>query len=71
MPGLGGYASVADHVLQLLDAVVGQRGDGFVGTGIDADDVAIGQIIVVRDDRFKKFDILAQHFSDIEVPLDL
>ena len=54
-------AGVADHVRQLRDAVVGQRGDGFVGAGIDADDVAVGQIIVVRDDGFEKFDVLAQH----------
>lgn len=52
--------TVADHVLQLLDAVVGQCCDGFVGAVIDADDVALGQIVVVRDDRFKKRDVLAQ-----------
>ena len=41
MPSFGADAGVADHVLQLLDAVVGECGDGFGGTGIDADDVAI------------------------------
>lgn len=65
MPGFGGYTGVADHVRQLLDAVVGQCGDGFVSTGIDADDVATVQIIVVRDDCFEKRDVLAQLSGDV------
>lgn len=65
MPSLGGDTGVTDHVPQFFNSVMGQCGDGFVSTDIDADDVFIGQIVVIADDRLKKFGILAQHFGDV------
>ena len=71
MPGLGGDTGVADHVRQLFDSVIGQCGDCFVGSDVNADDVSIGQVVVVVDDRFKKFGILAQHFGDVVNAADM
>lgn len=31
----------------------------------DSDDIAIGQVVVIVDDRLKKIDILFEHFGNI------
>jgi len=71
MPGFVGDTSVADHVRQLFDPVIGQCGDCFVGSDVNADDVSIGQVVFVVDDRFEKFGILAQHFGDVVDAADM
>ena len=65
MSGFGGDTSGSDHVRQFFHPVIGQGRDCVVGPELDAYDVAIGEVGVVGDDRFKKFDILAQHFGDV------
>ncbi|WP_444667343.1 hypothetical protein [Cereibacter changlensis] len=54
MPGFGGDAGVPEHVFQFVNAIVGQGGDGLFRAGIDADDRAVGQIVVIVDDGFEK-----------------
>lgn len=43
-------ARVAKRILQFVDTVIGQGGDCFILAGIDADDRAGGQAVVVTDD---------------------
>ena len=71
MPGFVGDTSGADHVHQLFDPVIGQCGACFVGSDVNADDVSIGQVVVVGDDRFEKFGILAQHFGYVVDAADM
>lgn len=64
-PGFGCETSISEHVCQLFDTVIGKRGDGLVGTDVDADDCAAGQIVVVRDDGFQQLYVLAEYPGDI------
>lgn len=50
MPGFGRDARVPEHVFEFIHAVVGQGGDGVIRSGIDADDRAIAQVVVIVDD---------------------
>ncbi len=63
-PGFGGYAR-PEYIVQFADAVVGQGGDAFFRAGVDADDCAIGQVVVVGDDGFEKLGVFAQHPGDV------
>jgi len=54
VPGFGGNTSGSDHVRQFFDPVIGQGGDCFAGPEVNADDVAICEVVVVRDDSFEK-----------------
>ncbi len=65
VPGFGGDARVPEHVFQFIDTVIGQGGDGVIRAGIDADDRAIGQVVVVVDDGFEKLGVFAQHLCDV------
>lgn len=65
MPAFDIYVGVPEHVGQFLDAVVGQSGDGLVQTGIDADDRAVGQVVVIPDDGFEKLQVFAHHLGDV------
>lgn len=47
VPGLGRETCLAKHVRQFFHAVIRQRGDGLVQTGVDADDGAVGEVVVV------------------------
>lgn len=58
MPGFGGAACVSGHVFAFVDAVVGQGGDGVIRAGIDADDRAVAQVVVVVDDGFEQLRII-------------
>ncbi|MES1985196.1 MAG: GNAT family N-acetyltransferase [Pseudomonadota bacterium] len=47
VPGLGRETRLAEHVRQFFHAVISQRGDGLVRTGVDADDGTVGEVVVV------------------------
>lgn len=47
VPDLGREARLAEHVRQLFDAVIGQRDDGLVRTGVNTDDGTVGEVVVV------------------------
>jgi hypothetical protein len=49
-----GDANGADHFRRLLYPVIDQFAACFVGADVNADDVSIGQVVVVGDDRFEK-----------------
>ena len=42
MPVFGRSSGSSQHVFDFADAVIGECGDGLVGAGVDADDVAVG-----------------------------
>ena len=65
MPGFLRDAGSSEHVFQVIDAVAGQGGNGFVRAGADADDRPIGQVVIVVDDGLEKFRIFAQHLGDV------
>ncbi|WP_235477562.1 hypothetical protein [Aliiroseovarius crassostreae] len=44
VPSFSGHARGGKHFAQFFDAVFCQRGDVFVGAGLDAYDIAIGKI---------------------------
>ena len=71
MPGFGGDARVPEHVFEFADAVIGQGGDGVIRAGIDADDRAVGQVVVVLDDSFEKLGVFAQHLGDVAEGADM
>ena len=60
VPPLDGHACGCEHVAYLVDAVVGQRGEVVVVPDMDADDIAVGQVVVVADDGLEKFGVFAQ-----------
>ena len=65
MPFLDGDACGCEHVTYLFDAVVCQRGDVVFVPDMDADDIALGQVVIVADDRLEKLGILAQPAGDM------
>ena len=64
-PGLVQPARGCKHFAEFFDAVVGQRGDVFVRSSVDADDIAVGEVVVVAGDCFKHFQVLAQQTGDM------
>jgi len=71
VPGFGVDTSGLDHVLQFFDPVLGQGGEGLIRTDVNADYVAIGEVVVIGDDRFEQLDIFVQHFGDVVDDADM
>ena len=65
MPFLGGSSGSEDQIAQLFDPMIGDRRDRFIRSGIDADDVAVAEVVVVADDCSQHFRILAKHAGDL------
>ncbi len=63
VPGFGRTASSREHLVKLIDAIIGQCGDCLIVTGYDADDTSIGQIVGIADDRLQEFQVFAKHFG--------
>lgn len=55
---------MGEHLFEFRHAVVRKRGDRFVVPGIDGDDAAVAQIIIVRDDCLKKLRVFFKHLGD-------
>ena len=64
-PCFGGHACKCENLADFFDAIVGQRCDVFVRSGVNADDIAVGKIVVVADDGFKHFGVLSQQAGDM------
>lgn len=56
---------VVEHVFQFVDAIVGQGGDAFFVSGVGADDGTLAEIVVVLDNVFQHFEVLAEHLRDV------
>jgi hypothetical protein len=65
VPFLDGHACGCEHVAQFLDAIVGERRDVIVRPDVNADDIAIGEVVVVADDGLEKPGVLAQPAGDV------
>lgn len=70
-PVLRGAPCVTEHVAQFLDAMIGEHSDRLVGACVDADDVAVAEVVVVADDRLQHFQILSEHPRDVVEGVDL
>lgn len=57
-------ASMGEHLSQLVNPIVSESGECLVCAIVDADDTAIGEIVVVADDRLKEFRVLSKLFRD-------
>lgn len=57
MPSFGGHARGPEHVSEFFDAAVCESRNGFLRAGVDADDVTVGQIVVVGDDGLKQLGV--------------
>ena len=65
IPLVGGLPCSGDHVAQLVDTIVGKSGATVVRGETDADDRAVGQVIVIADDGIDEVRVLPEHVSDI------
>ena len=54
VPFFDGHACGCEHVAQFVDAIVGERRDVIVRPDMNADDIAIGEVVVVADDGLEK-----------------
>lgn len=64
VPFVSGAASMGEHLSQLVNPIVSESGECLVCAIVDADDTAIGEIVVVADDRLKEFRVLSKLFRD-------
>lgn len=71
MPSFGSDARSHEHFSEFFDAAVSESRNGFFRTGVDADDVAVGQIVVVGDDGFQQLGVLAEDLRDIVYGADM
>lgn len=64
VPFVSGAASMGEHLSQLVNPIVSESGECLVCAIVDADDTAVGEIVVVADDRLKEFRVLSKLFRD-------
>ncbi|GEC38598.1 hypothetical protein GOC87_26535 [Sinorhizobium meliloti] len=55
---------MGEHLSQLVNPIVSESGECLVCAIVDADDTAVGEIVVVADDRLKAFRVLSKLFRD-------
>ena len=65
LPLFGKLTCAGQHVSEFFDTVVRQSGSGLIVSGHEADDITVGEVDVIVDDRLKKIDVLFGHFGDI------
>lgn len=56
---------MGEHLSQLVNPIVSESGDCLVGAIVDADDIPVGEIVVIADDRLKEPRILSKLFRDV------
>jgi len=57
-------ARVAEHLPEFVDAIVCQSCRTLVVSGHDADDLAVGQVVIIADDLPEEIDVLIEDFGE-------